>query len=57
MNIIYTISAYMIASSLIMISYVWFRYVKHTHSADYNLSEEGDNFSEESYYSKESIAA
>jgi hypothetical protein len=40
-----------------MISYVWFRYQKHTRSAEYNLEEEIDNVTEENYYGKKSLAA
>jgi hypothetical protein len=40
-----------------MISYVWFRYQKHTHSAEYNLEEETGNVAEENYYGKKSLAA
>lgn len=57
MNIIYTISIYMLASSTIMISYVWFKYKKHTHSATYNEIAEGDDYTGENYYSQEILAA
>jgi len=57
MNIIYTISIYMLASSLIMVSYVWFRYIKHTHSDSYSQIAESDNFTEENQYTGKSLAA
>jgi len=57
MNIIYNIGIYMLLSSVIMISYVWFRYIKHTHSADYNQIAESDDFTEENYYTRENLAA
>jgi len=47
----------MLLSSVIMISYVWFRYIKHTHSADYNQIAESDDFTEENYYTRENLAA
>ena len=57
MNIIYTISIYMLASSAIMISYVWFKYKKHTHSAGYSEIAESDDYAEENYYKQEILAA
>ena len=57
MNIIYTISIYMLASSVIMISYVWFRYIKHRHSTSYNETAESDDYAEENYYNQEILAA
>ena len=57
MNIIYTISIYMLASSAIMISYVWFKYKKHTHSAGYYENAESNDYAEENYYNQEILAA
>ena len=57
MNIIYTISIYMLASSAIMVSYVWFNYKKHTHSASYGEIAESDDYTEENYYNQEILAA
>jgi len=47
----------MLASSLIMVSYVWFRYKKHTHSDSYIQYTENDNFAEENHYAEKSLAA
>ena len=57
MNIIYTIAIYMLASSVIMVSYVWFKYKKHTHSAGYGEIAESDDYAEEHHYNQEILAA
>jgi hypothetical protein len=40
-----------------MVSFVWFKYIKHTHSAGYGQNAESDNLTEEKHYSEEILAA
>jgi len=47
----------MLVSSSLMVSFVWFRYVKHTQSAGYSQNAESDDFVEEKYYNEEILAA
>ena len=56
MNIVFSIGIYMLASSLIMVGYVWFKYVKHTQSDHQEMSETND-YTQEAEPRKEILAA
>ncbi|MEO6455817.1 MAG: hypothetical protein ABIN97_17175 [Ginsengibacter sp.] len=58
MNVLLNISIYMIASSLIMVGYVWFKYIKHTHAISEQMLQTNNYTKEEEILSAgETLAA
>jgi hypothetical protein len=56
MNIIFDIGIYVLASSFIMVAYVWFKSFRHSQSGYDQISETND-VTEETQSAKENLAA
>lgn len=56
MNIVINIGIYMLASSLTMVGYVWFKYVQHTKSG-YQQMQDTNDYTQEAEPGKKILAA